>query len=188
MPKFEESRVVPIELRDVDDKRRQIAGVAAPYNTPTPVNGQYIEILAPGVFKKSISEAAKPLPLLAFHDSEKWPVGKALSWEETERGLLGVWQLTDDDEGRRAWDMCNGEFVSGLSVGFQPIRSDVDPGDETTPPTVTRREARLYETSLVATPAYAAAQITLVRTAGVRRNTPRLDAWRQWRDNLTPDV
>lgn len=177
---WDESRLFPIELRDVDDARRIMRGVAAPYNQPTPIAGQYIEVLAPGLFAKSIRESAANLPLLTFHDQRAWPVGKATGWEETPDALIGTWQFANTEEGVKAWGMARDGFMSGLSVGFQPIKSDVSPGGDTIPPTVTRREARMFETSMVPAPAYVGAQVLMVRTAGVRRNTPHLDAWRRW--------
>ena len=177
---FDERRVYALEVRDVEVDRRTMTGLAAPYNTPTPIGSQYIEVLAPGVFKKSIREAAKGLPLLAFHNNESWPVGKSVGWEETERGLVGTWEFAHTDEADKAYEMARDGFATGLSVGFQPIQSDVDPGSDTRPATVTRREARLFETSIVATPAYAEAQIMLVRTAGLKVARPHLDRWRAW--------
>ena len=54
---------------------------------------------------------------------------------------------------------------------------------------ITRREARLLEVSLTPTPAYAGAQVSLVRSrapheAASRRRSAELDAWRQYLDKV----
>jgi HK97 family phage prohead protease len=189
MTDFEERRVFHLDaqVRAVeDDTRRIIVGLAAPYNVETPIAGTYIEVFAPGVFKKSIREAAKSLPLHMFHDHKRLPVGKSIDWDETERGLVGTWELLPegvDELADTAYRLAQEDFITGLSVGFQPIHSDiVDAGSDTRPPKVVRREARMYETSMVTAPAYAGAQIMLVRTAGLKRNRPHLDKWKQWRE------
>lgn len=180
MTTWDEARVYPIEVRDIDDTAKLMRGVAAPYNQPTPIAGTYLEVLAPGVFAKSIRESARNLPLLSFHDQRSWPVGKAVGWEETDTGLVGTWEFAPTEEGEKAWTMARDGFVSGLSVGFQPIDSHTEPGTDTRPTTITRKVARLFETSMVTAPAYAGAQILLVRTAGARLSRPHADMWRDW--------
>jgi HK97 family phage prohead protease len=169
-------------LRDAQVQGRTMTGLAAPYNKPTPINGAFVETLAPGVFKKSIQEAARGLPLLAFHDSGTYPVGKSVEWRETEEGLEGTWEFAKDSEATRAYEAAKEGFVGGLSVGFMPIINEVDPGTDTKPPHVVRKEARLLEVSLVSTPAYPDAQITLVRSAGIKVARPNIDRWREWAD------
>lgn len=187
--KFDERRVFHLdaELRAVSDgdQRRMMMGLAAPYGQETPIGNMYIESFAPGVFKKSIREAAKGLPLHMFHDSATFPVGKSVGWEETERGLVGTWEFLPagvDEMADKAYRMAQEGFITGLSVGFQPIRSDIDPGSDTRPPKVVRLEARMYETSMVTAPAYAGAQVMLVRTAGLVTPKPHLAKWKQWRE------
>jgi HK97 family phage prohead protease len=177
---FEERRVWGLELRDAEVDKRTMTGLAAPYGVETPIGGQYVEVLAPGVFKKSIREAAKGLPLLAFHNSQTWPVGKSVEWRETDAGLEGTWEFATTDEATKTYEMARDGFITGLSVGFQPIDSHVEPGNDTTPTTVYRREARLFEVSVVPTPAYASAQIMLVRTAGPKIARPHADRWKRW--------
>lgn len=191
-PQYDERRVyhLDLELRDVDDKsRRVMMGLAAPYDEPTPIGSAYIEVLAPGVFKRSIdhlNRSGRSLPLHMFHDHATFPVGKSLEWEDRSAGLFGSWELLPegmDEMADKGYRMMMDGFVNGLSVGFQSIRSDVDPGSDTRPPVVTRREARLFETSVVSAGAYASAQIMLVRTAGLDKPArPHLERWKQWRE------
>ena len=189
MSDFCERRVYDLaaQIRDVDDAgKRVLVGMAAPYDEEAAIGNLYIEVLAPGVFKRSIkhlSDGGKSLPLHMFHDTKTWPVGKSTDWEDTQRGLIGTWEFAVNDEvSERAWQMARDDFINGLSVGFQPIRSDIRPGSDTRPPYVVRQEARLFETSLVSAGAYPSAQVMLVRTAGLTVPKPHVERWRQWRD------
>lgn len=173
-----EIRVLRMEVREAEKERRTVTGLAVPYNEATPIGGAYVEVMAPGCFRKSIQEAARGLPLMAIHSRDKWPVGKSVAWEETPSGLIGTWEFASTREADEAYSMVSDGFVTGLSVGFMPIQSDVNFDNDV--PMVTRREARMLETSLVPSPQYASAQITLVRTAGVQRpKPPRLEEWKR---------
>jgi len=177
----DQTRYYDFEVRDADDDARTISGLAAPYGVKTPLPN-YEEVLERGVFSKSIEEAGRNLPLLAFHESRAFPVGKSIAWEETDEGLFGTWEMAKHEVARTAYEQIRDGFLGGLSVGFAPIsgKSDVSGGSKTTPPVVTRREARLLEVSVVATPASKEARISLVRSAPIVVPTPRLDAYKRW--------
>lgn len=169
-------------------------GRAVPYNVPTNV-GFYTETVAPGAFSKSIREAARGLPLLLWHDNESWPIGKAVEWDSGDDGLDGTWELDDSDLAQRAARQARDGFLTGLSVGFQPLPGGSQwefVSDEAWEAgeldSVTRTEARLLETSLTPTPAFAGAGVTLVRSLGMpeevrahRRSAPssEVDHWRR---------
>jgi HK97 family phage prohead protease len=179
----EERRVFHIEIRDASDAEKQIHGKAVPYGEEAPIGSSYVEVMRAGCMKKSIKEAGRALPLLRWHDSESFPIGKAIAWEERDDGLYGTWQIDDKNpDAIRAYEQARDGYLTGLSVGFTGITADINPGTDTRPPTVVRTECRLVETSLVAAPAYASAQITLVRTAGLVTPAPHLARWRQWWD------
>jgi len=183
----------------------RLEGRAVPYNTWTAV-GWYEESVNAGAFAKSISEAARALPLLLWHDHRSWPVGRAVEWREETDGLHGVWELDTSEDAQRAADMAARGHLTGLSIGFSPIRSewellDLDEWDPDNGALdrCTRIEARLHEVSLCATPAYETAGVTLVRSAEsrvrrralegrdrepVKPKTPQLDDWKRWRSTL----
>jgi HK97 family phage prohead protease len=174
-----ETRV--FELREADlTGDRTMRGVAVPYGVDAPIAGQYLEQFTPGCFAKSIKEAARGLPLYAIHAHDRWPIGRSISWEDTPEALIGQWEFASSTEADEARGMVRDGLATGLSVGFVPIRSDWDPGSETAPPRVKRREGRLFETSITPIPTFAAAQILHVRTAGVQPSTPHVDQWRRW--------
>jgi HK97 family phage prohead protease len=180
-----EVRTFPIEVRSAEG--RTIEGKACPYGGRWDVGG-FDEQLAPGVFSKSIREAAIDLPLLRFHDHQSVPVGKAVAWREADDGLYGTWELDTREEAAEAARLAREGYLTGLSVGFAPIRSDWDESGERA--YVVRREARLLETSLVPVPAFPDARVIVVRSLGVperpetavvpRKPTPRMDALRAY--------
>lgn len=184
-----ESRVQPLQLRLQDAQvvggvRKYLEGRAVPYNTPTDI-GWFTEVMAAGVFSKSIREAAKSLPLLLFHDSRSLDtiIGLAEKWTEEADGLWGVWKLDAADKAQRAAQMAEDGLLGFLSVGFQPIRSETIYDDQDRA-TVTRLEARLLEVSLTPTPAFQAATVSKVRSAEISLHEHvsgrKLAGWAEW--------
>lgn len=176
-----------LELRDVErsESGRYLEGRAVPYGEWTDV-GWFMERMASGVFAKSIKEAARGLPLLLWHDSRTFPIGVSTEWRESSDGLDGVWRIDRDDPraveaARKAQD----GLLTGMSVGFAPIpeQDDIDLDDNGLP-WITRNEGRLLEVSLTPTPAYAGANVALVRSRmpheGKRRQSAEVDAWRSY--------
>lgn len=193
-----------LEVRELETNRAlsELRGRAVPYGVETNV-GWYLESFRRGAFSKSIKESAAQLPLLLWHDERTFPVGVASSWSDTEQGLDGVWRLDDSELAQRAARQARDGFLTGLSVGFQPLPNgskwslvDDDDWDPQTGnvDSVERVAARLLEVSLTPTPAYAGAQVALVRSQDVpaharaRWNRPQrhaeLDRWRQVLDEL----
>ena len=175
----EERRINPVaafELRDVEvigkgTKFDQLSGIAVPYGVRTNI-GWFDEEVKRGALKKSIAEAARSLPLLAFHDAASLPIGVAKEWHEESAGLRGVWKLEQDERSQQLARMAqpdeDGHAAMGyMSVRFIPMQSSwtyAQPGSNTRD-YVLRTEARLVEVSLVSTPAYAGAHVQWVRTA-----------------------
>lgn len=187
-----EVRTYPaLEFRDVQQSEsgRYLEGRAVPYGQFTDV-GWYMEQMVQGVFAKSIREAARGLPLLVWHNNQTFPIGVSESWKDGSDGLDGVWRIdTKDDLANEAARKASEGFMVGMSVGFAPI--DDDPNATTIELDadglmwVTRNEARLLETSLTPTPAYAGAQVQLVRSRmtrenGGRRRSAEIDALRDY--------
>jgi HK97 family phage prohead protease len=176
-----EVRSYAVEFRS--QKNRTMRGLAAPYGGVHDL-GPFTETLQAGCFSKSIREAAASLPLLMHHDHGSIPVGRAVSWEEDDSGLVGEWQFDSRAEAVEAARLADEGYLTGLSVGFQPLRCERD--DNGDKPHLVQREAKLLETSLVTIPAYDSARVLMVRSAAlvvpepvaVPRSTPMLDEWR----------
>lgn len=188
------------EIRDVDTKGgfTRLAGRAVPYGEGADI-GWFIEEFAQGSLAKSISEAARDLPLLLFHDSRTFPVGAAEEWQDGKAGLDGIWRLDKSEEAQRAAQLVDDKLLTGMSIGFQPIRSQWTYVEDWNPDLgadhkdrVVRQEARLAETSLVPTGAFVGAQTTWVRTAErpLKREQSRreLAAWREELERLRAGV
>lgn len=188
-------RTEPTEVRNWQFQVRDLSG---PGNSVTQIHGQvarydteydlgkFTETLRPSVFTKSIQEAAAHLPLLVTHDATKIPVGKATKWVETADGaLLGTWDIDTRDEAQEVARLVQERYLGGLSVGFAPIR---DAWSDRIKPHVDRLEARLFETSLTATPAYPDGAVLAVRSAGPHAynapETPNLDAAVAWLESI----
>lgn len=215
-----ESRVA---LADVDttDSLTYLEGRAVPYETVTDTGWWYFEKVARSAFSES-TEQTPNLPLLLWHDNRSWPIGVSDGWVDSADGLHGVWRLDDSAEAQRAARQARDGFLTGMSISFAPIDSrwetnadwdDWDPSDPETWDVVTRVRGRLLETSLTPTPAYADAQVALVRSVEGRHararqlpgsarssatgrpvggtalppaglDTPKLAKWRAWRSSL----
>jgi HK97 family phage prohead protease len=172
--------VAGVEIRG--DGYRTLVGKVAPYNTPAVIGGRFVETIAAGCFTKSISERARALPLLTFHDHQSFPVGKAVRWEEEAGGLIGEFEFDTRAEAQEVARLAGEGFLTALSVGFKPVRSQWTRDDDDSL-AVTRHEAQLVEVSLVPVGAYETAGVLSVRSAGCpdvpgSKPTPRLDAAR----------
>ena len=167
------SATIGFEIREaeVNQALTKLSGIAVPYGVRASI-GWFEEEFQNGSMAKSIKEAARGLPLLAFHDDRSLPLGVAKEWHEETAGLRGVWKLEEHQQAQTLARMAipdkDGHAAMGyMSIRFHPIRSDwiyAEPGSNALD-YVLRTEARLIETSLVSTPAYAGAKVQWVRTA-----------------------
>lgn len=194
-PEVRTMSALGLQLRDaeVSASGRYLEGRAVPYGEWANI-GWFMEKMAAGVFEKSTREAAKGLPLLMWHDNRTWPIGVSEKWTETAGGLDAVWKLDTSEEATRAADLAEKLMLTGLSVGFIPILSewemvDLRDWDPDLGPDhmdkVTRLEARLLEVSLTPTPAFAGAQVSMVRTREAKkvhegRSSAEVEAWANW--------
>jgi HK97 family phage prohead protease len=191
-----------LELRDAEGAGagrvyRHLEGRAVPYNTWTDM-GLFMERHAARSFEASTKGGTgRGLPLLMFHERAAFPVGVAEKWQHDDDAMYGRWRLADTDEAQRAARAAaDGQF--GLSVGYQPIHSDVTKRAKDWAPElgpehkdwITRNESRLIEVSLTPIPAFDAAEVLMVRSAyqhehdGAGEASPGADAWRAVVDGL----
>lgn len=145
---------------------RTMIGLVCPYDTISDI-GPFTETLKPGVFAKSIREAARNLPLHVMHKHDEIPVGMATRWEEAPEGLLGEFRFDTRADAREAARLAEEGYLSALSVGFQPITGMTDWDTSGTKPHAVRREARMLETSLCSVPALDGSRVLAVRSAGI---------------------
>jgi HK97 family phage prohead protease len=188
----------PMQLRDtqlVGKPFKYLEGRAVPYDEWAQI-GWFLEAHAKGSLDQTTTAGTgKQLPLLLFHNNRSWPVGHAEQWSSTEDGLHGVWRLNDTSDAQQAATLANAGDLGYLSIGFAPIRSEWQylPDDMYNPDLgpdhmdrVTRLESRLLEVSLTPTPAFASAEISMVRSAerSRPRGLSRVDGWRRELEKL----
>jgi HK97 family phage prohead protease len=186
----------PLQLRDtqlVGKPFKYLEGRAVPYGEWADI-GWFLEAHREGSLDQTTrAGSGKNLPLLLFHNNRSWPIGHNDSWSSDSGGLNGVWRLNDTAEAQQAATLAAAGDLTGLSIGFQPIRSEWEHVEEWAPELgpdhmdrVTRLESRLLEVSLTPTPAFAGAEVVMVRTAErprARRDT-RLDGWKRELERL----
>lgn len=131
------------------------SGYASVFDT---VDSQKDMILR-GAFSRSLEKRAGEVKLLWQHRFEE-PVGTILDMREDTHGLyIRARLLLGLKRGREAYALLKAKAVSGLSIGFTPKRSEVDPA------TGVRllRQVDLWEVSLVTFPANQRARVTDVK-------------------------
>lgn len=200
-----ERRAAQLELVDLDiTDSGLIAATAVPYNTKADI-GYFTEAFLPGSLSKSISEAARSLPLHLFHDDspgmgdpESWPIGVATEWQDDDDRLRGVWKFDDSEKAQRARKLAtpdaDGNAALGyMSIRFAPIRDKWVWAEEWDPSTpegkdhVDRVEARLVSVALVSTPAYIGATVEFVRSApppGRPTPTRSVETWASYLEEI----
>jgi HK97 family phage prohead protease len=96
---------------------------------------------------------AKSIKLLSQHDIKR-PLGRAVSFSESENSIDAVFSVSRSQRGTEALILAEEGLQSGLSIGAEVLKSKVKDG-------VTYvSAARLVEVSLVTEPAFKSAQVT----------------------------
>jgi HK97 family phage prohead protease len=128
---------------------------------------------------------AKSIKLLSQHDAKK-PLGRAVSFSESENSIDAVFSISRSQRGTEALILAEEGLQSGLSIGAEVLKSKIKDG-------VTYvSAARLVEVSLVTEPAFKSAQVTDIaaeesaveettqptesETASVEQTTPAVEA------------
>lgn len=160
-----EIRTAPIAL-ELREDGRTLSGTVMPYNTEARI-GSYTEKFLPGAFA-----GADPaqVPLLAVHDHESLPIGRALTLTDGPAGLDAELRVSETRLGDEVLTLVRDGAATGLSVGFVPVEDRWNAKKTV----VERVRARLVEISITAFPAYQDARILAVRTDAGPGRRPRL--------------
>jgi len=145
----------PFEIKELNDGGR-IEGLLAGFGDVDHGGDK----LLPGCLTKSLATRTTPLPMLLFHDMKR-PIGAWKEWQERSEGLYVKGSLTlSTRDGQEAHALARDGALTGLSIGWQPVRGDVDQK------TGTRHvsEALLNEGSLVAIPLHARTRVTAIKS------------------------
>jgi uncharacterized protein len=146
---------------------RSLSGIVVPYNDAVDV-GFFTESFARGAFTASLVRRSN-VPLLLWHDNRSFPIGHAVAWDDRYDGLWGQFTLAMSAPAQVAGQQADEGFLTGMSVGFSPVRSSWRYASDWNPDLgpdhmdhVVRHEARLLEVSLTPTPAYDVARVQAV--------------------------
>jgi len=133
-----------------DSASRTISGKIVPLNVEAGSTN-----MGKVIFQSGSIEIADPskIRLLSQHDNKK-PLGRMVSFNESEDAIHAVFSVSRSQRGTEALILAEEGLQSGLSIGAEVIKSKIKDG-------VTYvSAARLVETSLVTEPAFKSAQVT----------------------------
>lgn len=152
---------IPVEVREDDDGQIRVAGYAAVFDEETDIGGMFREAIAPGAFSDAVGR--DDVVFLVNHDG--LPLARTrsgtLRLKEDERGLYMEADLdpTDPDVRGIVPKMKRGD-LDKMSFGFIAERQKWDDMDSKYPKR-TIEQARLFDVSVVTTPAYNGTEIAL---------------------------
>lgn len=150
---------LPVEIR-AEEKTITVAGYAAVFNEEADIGGYFREVIAPGAFSEAISR--DDVVFLINHDG--LPLARTrsgtLTLKEDKRGLYIETELDPEDPDVKSIlpKMKRGD-LDKMSFAFIPEVQEWDDSDET--PLRTIKKVRLYDVSIVTTPAYDGTEIGL---------------------------
>jgi uncharacterized protein len=150
--------VSELELRGSDG--RTLIGLAVPFNTKVSIGGRFVESFAPGSFRRSITERLERIKLLNNHNAQALPVGRLTAASEVSEGLRIEARISRTAAGDDLLELIKDRSVDGLSIGFEPLRSDWTRDRSE----VVHREVRLREVSVCAFGMYPTALISHTRS------------------------
>jgi Escherichia/Staphylococcus phage prohead protease len=150
-----EHRIAPVHL-ELREDGRTLAGLAVPYGVEVRVGTRFTERFTFGAFADARPE---DVPVLATHDHEDLPIGRAITLTETPAGLETELRVSKTAAGDDVLELVKDGAVTGLSVGFLPVEDRWNPARTV----VERVKAKLVELSLTAFPQYQDARIVAVR-------------------------
>jgi hypothetical protein len=164
---------VPAEIR-VESDGIKVSGYAAVFNQETDIGGMFREVIAAGAFSEAIGR--DDVVFLINH--EGLPLArtrsKTLTLVQDDHGLRMETMLDPEDP-----DVCSivGKMKRGdldkMSFAFWPEKQEWDDTQE--PPLRRITQARLYDVSIVTTPAYEGTEIGLRSLAKHRDQARRQD-------------
>ncbi len=131
----------------------------------------YDDVVAPGAFKRTLEECEerKRLPAMLWQHDPDEPIGLWTEMREDSRGLLVKGMLAKTQRGREALELIKMGALSGLSIGYNPVRAMFD--EKTGVRTLL--DIELWEVSPVTFPANAAARITSAKNIRTERDFER---------------
>lgn len=122
----------------------------------------YGDTMTRGCFSNTLAEfkrKGRQPALLWAHDMSQ-PIGSYTTVEEDDAGLIVAGRLASKGKAEEVRELIGMGAVSGLSIGFLPVREQYDAATKTNH----IHELRLFEISLVSIPALDSARLTSVKS------------------------
>ncbi len=152
------TREVQLRAESVDVDKREIRGIAVPFEKDANIAGAYIERFAKGAVQDSDSA------LLYWRHAD--PIGAIKAAQDTDEGWEIIARISETQQGNDALTLARDGVVVQLSVGFEQGGEYEVEDREDDLPVITRTRVRVREVSLVPFGAYGAnATISEVRAA-----------------------
>lgn len=173
-----EHRFLPLDGAEVraDGDKRTLDGYAAVFNTEAIIWGLWREEVAPGAYRKTLSE--NDIRALWNHDTNI-VLGRnkagTLELREDDHGLYTRILPPDNEWGRPVLDAVQRGDVTGMSIAFRVVKESWwhPPEGSKELPKRTIREAKLYEVSPVTFPAFESTSIS-ARSVTLERSEDEL--------------
>lgn len=137
------------EIRATDTEKREVSGIAVPYNDTIDIGGGWSER-----FEKGSIDLNANVKLFRDHNDI---IGVVTAMEESDEGLLIRAKISETVLGNETLNLVKDGAIRSFSVGFIPVI------DEKKDKTIIRKKVNLKEVSLVAFPAYDKAEVLSVR-------------------------
>jgi uncharacterized protein len=137
------------EIRATDAEKREVSGVAVPYNDTIDIGGGWSER-----FEKGAIDTTADVKLFRDH---KEIIGLVTEMKESDEGLVIKAKISETVLGNETLNLVKDGAIRSFSVGFIPVI------DEKKEKTIIRKKVDLKEVSLVAFPAYEKAEVLSVR-------------------------
>jgi HK97 family phage prohead protease len=137
------------EIRATDAEKREVSGMAVPYNDTIDIGGGWSER-----FEKGAIDLTADVKLFRDHEDI---IGVVTEMQETDEGLLIKAKISETVLGNETLNLVKDGAIRSFSVGFIPVI------DEKKDNTIIRKKVNLKEVSLVAFPAYDKAEVLSVR-------------------------
>lgn len=137
------------EIRATDTEKREVSGIAVPFNQTIDIGGGWSER-----FEKGAVDLTADVKLFRDHEDI---IGVVTAMEESDEGLLIRAKISETVLGNETLNLVKDGAIRSFSVGFIPV-TDVKQDK-----TIIRKKVNLKEVSLVAFPAYDKAEVLSVR-------------------------
>lgn len=137
------------EIRATDAEKREVSGIAVPYNDTIDIGGGWSER-----FEKGAVDLTADVKLFRDHEDI---IGVVTEMQESDEGLMIKAKISETVLGNETLNLVKDGAIRSFSVGFIPVV------DEKKDKTIIRKKVNLKEVSLVAFPAYDKAEVLSVR-------------------------